>query len=47
MSLGPEEERLNIIQAIEHLEGLIRESTDPTEIADYTRQIVGWRKRLD
>jgi len=44
--LDPEEERYNIIQVINHLECLLRATTDPTEVADYTRQIVSWRQRL-
>lgn len=44
--LDSEEERHKIIQVINHLEGLLRATTDPTEIADYTRQIVSWRQRL-
>jgi len=44
--MNPKDECLNIIEVITHLEGLIRKSTDPAEIADYTRQIVKWRQRL-
>ena len=44
--MSSEEERLNIMQAVAHLERLIRASTDPTQVADCTRQIVGWPQRL-
>ena len=41
-----ERERLNIIEAINHLERLAWATTEPTEIFEYTRQIVKWRERL-
>ena len=44
--MNSNDERPNIIEVITHLEGLLRKSTDPKEIADYTRQIVKWRQRL-
>ena len=44
--MDPEEERRNIIEAINHLEQMMFAATDPNEIADYARQIAGWRRRL-
>jgi hypothetical protein len=44
--MSVEEERSNMIDAIEHLERLAWATTDATEIADYTRQIVRWRQKL-
>ena len=46
-AMKPEEERRNIIEAIEHLEKLLWAATDPGEIFEYTRQIVKWRKKLE
>jgi hypothetical protein len=45
-AMNTEGERLNIIEAINHLERLAWATTEPTEIFKCTRQMVKWRERL-